>query len=69
IAYTLNTSAYQSEVFRSSIQTIDRGQFEAAYSIGMTTFQAIKKIGRIYYLKSFQKITLTYYSVLHIIII
>jgi len=44
IAYTLNTSAYQSEVFRSSIQTIDRGQFEAAYSIGMTTFQAIKRI-------------------------
>lgn len=28
----------------SSIQTIDRGQFEAAYSIGMTTFQAIKRI-------------------------
>ncbi|MFS0903765.1 amino acid ABC transporter permease [Priestia aryabhattai] len=44
IAYTLNTSAYQSEVFRSSIQTIDRGQIEAAYSVGMTTFQAIKRI-------------------------
>jgi L-cystine transport system permease protein len=44
IAYTLNTSAYQAEIFRSSINAINVGQMEAAYSVGMTTAQGMLRI-------------------------
>ena len=44
IVYTLNTSAYQAETFRSSINAIHVGQMEAAQSIGMTTAQAMYRI-------------------------
>ena len=36
IALTLNAGAYISEIFRAGIQSIDRGQFEAARSLGMS---------------------------------
>lgn len=39
IIVTLNTAAYMSEVLRSGINSIDRGQMEAARSIGMTKGQ------------------------------
>ena len=35
-ALTLNAGAYISEVFRAGIQSIDRGQFEAARSLGLS---------------------------------
>ncbi|MGG3623517.1 amino acid ABC transporter permease [Bacillus gobiensis] len=44
IAYTLNTSAYQSEILRSAINATSLGQMEAAYSVGMTTIQGIWRI-------------------------
>ncbi|KAB2330010.1 amino acid ABC transporter permease [Cytobacillus depressus] len=44
IAYTLNTAAYQSEIFRASINATHSGQMEAAYSVGMTTAQALRRI-------------------------
>lgn len=44
IAFTINTSAYQAEIFRSSINAIHVGQMEAAQSIGMTTTQALWRI-------------------------
>lgn len=44
IGFGLNGSAILSEVFRSSIRTIDRGQAEAAYSIGMTRKMAMRII-------------------------
>jgi polar amino acid transport system permease protein len=40
----LNYAAYLSEVFRSSIQSIDRGQQEAALSLGYTPRAALMKI-------------------------
>lgn len=40
----LNYSAYVSEVFRSSINSIDRGQKEAALSLGYTPVHAMMKI-------------------------
>ena len=40
----LNYSAYISEVFRSSIASIDRGQMEAALSLGYTPARAMRKI-------------------------
>lgn len=42
--FTLNTMAVLSEVFRSALQTVDKGQYEAAVSIGLTRFQAYRRI-------------------------
>lgn len=44
LALTLNAGAYLSESFRSSILSIDKGQMEAAVSIGMTYGQAMRRI-------------------------
>lgn len=44
VAFTINLGAYLSETIRASIESVDRGQVEAAYSIGMTTFQAMRRI-------------------------
>ena len=41
LVYALYCSAYLSEIFRSSILSIDKGQLEAAYSVGMSTTQAL----------------------------
>jgi polar amino acid transport system permease protein len=38
---TFGYSAYMSEVYRAGIQSISRGQMEAARSLGMTYFQAM----------------------------
>lgn len=40
--FGLNTGAYAAEVFRAGIQSIERGQIEAARSLGMTYFQAMR---------------------------
>ncbi len=42
--FTLNTIATLSEVFRSAMQTVDKGQFEAALCSGLTYFQAYRRI-------------------------
>ncbi|CAI8872072.1 MULTISPECIES: amino acid ABC transporter permease [Pseudomonas] len=44
IGFGLNGAAILSEVFRASIRTIDRGQSEAAYTIGMTRSLAMRII-------------------------
>jgi L-cystine transport system permease protein len=44
IAFTLNKGAYSSEIIRAAIQSIPRGQWEAAYSIGMTKAQAMRRV-------------------------
>lgn len=44
IAYTINTTAYQAEIFRASINATSAGQMEAAYSVGMTTAQGLYRI-------------------------
>ncbi|MGI6550038.1 MAG: amino acid ABC transporter permease [Syntrophomonadales bacterium] len=44
LAFVLNYSAYLAEVFRSGIQSIDHGQFEAADVLGLTRFQTMKTI-------------------------
>lgn len=42
IVFSLNTGAYSAEVFRAGIQSIERGQMEAARSLGMSYFQAMR---------------------------
>lgn len=43
-SFSLTAGAYLSEVVRSGILAINRGQIEAAYSVGMTTSQALRRI-------------------------
>lgn len=38
----LNAGAYSAEIFRAGIQSIERGQIEAARSLGMTYLQAMR---------------------------
>lgn len=42
IVFALNTGAYAAEVFRAGIQSIERGQYEAARSLGMSYVQAMR---------------------------
>jgi polar amino acid transport system substrate-binding protein len=44
IVLALNSSAYLAEIFRAGIQSISRGQFEAASSLGMTYWQAMQNV-------------------------
>ncbi len=41
---SINTGAYMSEIIRSGIQSVDRGQIEGARSIGMTNVQTMFSI-------------------------
>ncbi len=42
VALSLNSGAYISEIFRAGIQSIHRGQTQAAYSVGLTHAQAMR---------------------------
>lgn len=44
IVFSLNTIAILSEVFRSALGTVSKGQLEAAQSVGLTNVQAYAKI-------------------------
>jgi len=44
VVFSFNTTAVLSEIIRSAILTVDRGQYEAALSSGMTGRQAYRRI-------------------------
>ena len=44
VALSLDQAAYSSEVFRAALDSVNRGQLEAAWSVGMTTWQAMRRI-------------------------
>ena len=44
LALTLNTSAYCAEIFRAGIESIARGQWEAAKALGMTWRTSLRRI-------------------------
>ena len=44
VTYLLNDGAFMSEIIRFSIESVPKGQREAAASVGLTTFQAYKRI-------------------------
>jgi His/Glu/Gln/Arg/opine family amino acid ABC transporter permease subunit len=43
-AFTLNVGAYSSETIRAAIEAIDKGQMEAALSVGMSRWQGMRRI-------------------------
>ena len=44
IGFSLNLGAYTSEIFRTAIDSVDKGQIEAAYAIGFNKFKVFTKI-------------------------
>jgi polar amino acid transport system permease protein len=44
LAFTLNYAAYFAEIFRSGIQAVPRGQYEAAKTLGMSYVQTMRRI-------------------------
>ncbi|MDC2866641.1 amino acid ABC transporter permease [Bacillus sp. BP-3] len=44
IGFSLNVGAYASEIIRASILSIPKGQWEAAYTIGMSYPQALRRV-------------------------
>lgn len=44
LAFTLNYAAYFAEIFRAGIQSISRGQYEAAKTLGLTHTQTMQRI-------------------------
>lgn len=44
VVYSLNSGAYVAEIFRAGIQGVDKGQAEAARSLGMTHNQSMRKV-------------------------
>ena len=44
VTVSLNSTAYLAEVLRGGILAVDAGQMEAARSLGMTHWQAMRKV-------------------------
>ncbi|MEH7123154.1 amino acid ABC transporter permease [Bacillus sp. JJ1773] len=44
IGFSINVGAYNSEIIRAAILSINKGQWEAAYSIGMSYRQALRRV-------------------------
>jgi polar amino acid transport system permease protein len=44
LTFTLNTAAYQAEIYKTAIESVPRGQWEAASSLGLHKNQTFRKI-------------------------
>lgn len=44
VIFSFYASAYLAEIMRSALLSVDKGQKEAAFSVGMTPYQALKRI-------------------------
>lgn len=44
VTYALSDAASFAEIFRGAVRSVDKGQTEAAYAAGMTTFQSFRRI-------------------------
>ncbi|MDF2875183.1 MAG: tcyL [Sporomusa sp.] len=44
ITYIMNSAAFLSEIIRSAVAGVEKGQMEAAFSVGMTRWQAFHRI-------------------------
>lgn len=44
LAFVLNIAAYEAEIIRAGIESIDKGQYEAAKALGMSYWQTMRRI-------------------------
>jgi polar amino acid transport system permease protein len=44
IAFSVNSAAYQAEIIRAAIQSIDKGQSEASQSLGLSPWQTMRLV-------------------------
>ncbi|PWJ76931.1 amino acid ABC transporter membrane protein 2 (PAAT family) [Pseudaminobacter salicylatoxidans] len=44
LAFSLNTAAYQAEILRGAIESVPRGQWDGAASLGLSKLQTMRKI-------------------------
>lgn len=44
IGLSVNATVYLSEVVRTALRSVDAGQYEAAYSVGLTSWQMLKRV-------------------------
>lgn len=44
MVYSMNAAAYTTEIFRAAINSIAVGQMEACHSVGMTTWQGLRRV-------------------------
>lgn len=44
LGISLNSAAFSAEIYRGGIQSIERGQWEGARALGMTTTQAMRRV-------------------------
>lgn len=44
IVYSMSAAAYTTEIFRASLNSIAAGQMEACHSVGMTTWQGLRRV-------------------------
>ncbi|TWT28135.1 amino acid ABC transporter permease [Planomicrobium sp. CPCC 101110] len=44
IGFSINSAAYIAEVFRSSLASVDKGQWESSKALGMTYWQTMRRI-------------------------
>lgn len=44
IGFTINSAAYIAEVFRSSLASVDKGQWESSTALGMTYWQTMRRV-------------------------
>jgi len=44
LAFTLNTAAYQAEILRGAIESVGKGQWEGAASLGLTKWHTLRKV-------------------------
>jgi polar amino acid transport system permease protein len=43
-AFSLNTAAYQAEILRGAVESVPKGQWEAAAALGLSRLQTLRKI-------------------------
>lgn len=44
LTFIVNYAAYLTEIFRAGIESIDKGQYEAAHSLGMSYVQTMRRV-------------------------
>ena len=44
VALAVNQSSFNAEIIRASLESVDKGQLEAAHALGMTYLQALRRI-------------------------